>query len=203
MSDNTYLPAMETLRARLCAETELLDSAGYALPDADGAHLAASLLPDGSWAEVDYQDADLKNWAAAEHLSRLRLLARRWVQPDSPLYRQAAIHQAILRGLEGWYARNPRNPNWWWNEIGAPLLLAETLLCLKGTCDRSYIARAVPAFQCHEPMERFTGQNLVWVATIQLYHGILCDDASVCRTPSSPSEKSCVSSRMMRACNPT
>lgn len=175
MTDDRLLIALEIIRERLCAETELLDGAGYATPSADAAQLAASLLPDGSWADVDYHDDNLKDWAPAQHLSRLRSLTRGWYQSAAP-HHHDAIHQAILRGLDGWYTRAPQSSNWWWNQIGAPLLLGETLLCLKGACDPSYITRAIPAFQCHEPTTRFTGQNLVWVATVQIYHGILTDE---------------------------
>ncbi len=168
----TQLADLEILRARLCADRDPLDGAGYATPGPDAAALIATMLPDGSWPDVRYADDDLKDWAAAVHLSRLRQLARAWY-PDKA---DAALHAALLRGLDGWYARDPQNPNWWWNQIGAPLLLGETLLCLKETCDRSAIDRAVPAFTCHQPITRFTGQNLVWTATVQLYHGILTDD---------------------------
>ncbi len=41
MPDDRYLLALETLRERLCAKEALLDEAGDAMPDADGACLAA------------------------------------------------------------------------------------------------------------------------------------------------------------------
>jgi chondroitin AC lyase len=170
------LPALETLRVRLCNEPVPAGTDGLPFPEGDPQALAAALRPDGTWADINYTDGALKDWAAAPHLTRLRALARAWYQPDSPHSRQAPLLRAVLQGLEGWYARNPQNPNWWWNEIGAPLLLGDTLLFIKGACDAAFVTRAIPAFLCHRPFERFTGQNLVWTATVSINHGILTDD---------------------------
>lgn len=163
MSDD-MLTALETMRRRLCA-VAVMDAEGETCAE-PAAALAASMLPDGSWADIQYENDHLKDWDAARHLERLLAMAR----GKAPL-------EMILRGLDGWYARDPLNPNWWWNQIGGPLLLGETLLHLKGACDASYITRAAPSFLRHEPIARFTGQNLVWTATVALYHGILTDDA--------------------------
>ncbi len=176
MPDEALRSALGTIRRRWCAETDLRNGAGQAVPGVSDTSLVASQLPDGSWADVDYTDAKLIDWATARHLSRLQALARAWYQPGSPLHGSEAVLAAVRRGLDAWYARNPQNPNWWWNEIGAPTLLGNTLLYIKDACDRSYVERAVPAFTCHEPAQRFTGQNLVWVATIQMLHGLLTDE---------------------------
>lgn len=176
MTASQPLDALETMRLRLCAEREMLDGSGYALPNEPAETLLAVQLPDGAWPDVPYADDALGDWAAVKHLRRLIRLARAWQAPESPFYRDDNVLAAVLRGLDAWYARDPHNPNWWWNQIGAPLALGETLLCLKGVCDPSYIERAVPAFRGHEPIDRFTGQNLIWTATVMIYHGILTDD---------------------------
>lgn len=176
MPTDPRLNALETIRQRLCAEKELLDTAGAVVSGPSGAELVASMQGDGSWADVDYQDSHLKDWATANHLSRLQAMARGWALPESPLYRQETVFRAILRGLDFWYNRNPQNPNWWWNEIGAPLLLGNTLLFLKGDCDRSYIDRARPSFECQRPIHDYTGQNLVWVAWTRILYGLVSDN---------------------------
>ena len=176
MSTDPRLAGMEIIRQRLCAETEILDGGGAVVPGPTGDELVASMQADGSWTDVDYADIDQINWAAAQHLSRLQTLARGWFQPGSPLHQRQPVLQAILRGLDCWYVRNPQNPNWWWNQIGVPTLLGTTLLYVKGACARSYIERAVPAFECHKSAHGFTGQNLVWVANIRILHGLLTDE---------------------------
>lgn len=170
------LAALEVLRKRLCATDQHTDVEGRPARPANTAALLAAHCPDGTWPDVDYANAHLKDWDTARHLSRLQTLARAWHQPDSPLHGRGDVLRAILRGLDAWYARNPQNPNWWWNQIGAPQLLGSILLFVKDVCTRSHIERAVPAFTAHEPASRFTGQNLVWVAGIALVHGLLTDD---------------------------
>ncbi len=56
---------------------------------------------------------------------------------------------------------------------------AYELLHVAKVCDPSTLARAVPAFTCHQPALRFTGQNLVWVAGIQIRHGVLLGDKAL------------------------
>jgi chondroitin AC lyase len=113
-------------------------------------------------------------------------MAKAWYRTDSPHHRQEALLRAILLGLDGWYSLNLRNRNgWWWAQIGVPQTLAEVLLFIKDACPASYIERAAPSFAIPErscpdlsafPLWAFTGQNLVWVATLMIRPGILTDD---------------------------
>jgi chondroitin AC lyase len=169
------LADLEVLRKRFCEEAETTVE-GLPLPNRDLMKLAGALKPDGSWPDIVYDNGNLKDWTAAEHLRRLRQLARAWFRARQKSRNQDRLLKAVLSALDGWYARNPQNPNWWWMQIGAPLLLGETLLCIKGSCDPSTITRAEPAFRAHDPVIRFTGQNLVWTATVMLYHAILTDN---------------------------
>ncbi len=167
---------LELIRERLCAEPPLPGIKECETPEIEA--WVATLLPDGSWADIDYANDSLKDWSAKIHLIRLNHMAHAWHCASSPLHGAAPLLSALLRGLDGWYHRDPQNPNWWWNQIGAPLLLANILLRIKGACAPSYITRAEPAFLCHEPIDRFTGQNMVWTATVTIYHGILTGNAA-------------------------
>ncbi|HEY3376280.1 MAG TPA: polysaccharide lyase family 8 super-sandwich domain-containing protein [Armatimonadota bacterium] len=171
------LAALPVLHERFCAEIQLLN--GEALDSLDSSaleRLLESMLPDGSWADIEYSPGDLRAWAATQHLVRLISLSMAWSRADTPLHGQAGVLAAVLRGLECWYAKALVSPNWWWNYIGAPTLLGNVLLPLKGACERSYIDRAAPVFTAHQPALQFTGQNLVWVAAVEIRHGLLTDD---------------------------
>ena len=132
-----------------------------------------SMQHDGTWSDITYHSDNLKDWEALPHLTRLLHISKMWDCPDSKLYRHDDLLQTILRGLDAWYRIDPQNPNWWWMQIGAPQRLADILLTIVDHCDSSYIERAIPAFEKHLPGNRFTGQNLVWVAMIEVSHGVI------------------------------
>jgi chondroitin AC lyase len=86
---------------------------------------ASSLGMDGSWADINYNDTNRADWAAADHLQRLLVMAK-----SSQLHRATGaadrgLDSAVLRGFRYWLDRDLQNSNWWWNEIGVPQLVGE------------------------------------------------------------------------------
>jgi len=170
------LTALQTIRQRLCTDSELWDINGDVMPFLSDFTLVETMREDGSWADVSLDDPHPKRWAAVDHLDRLRALARSWCQPISPLAGNDAVREAVLRGLDCWYTHDPQPPQWWWREIGQPLLLGETLLCMKDVCDPSYITRARPAFTVQGPIYQYAAENGVWVAWTHILYGLITDD---------------------------
>ena len=179
MSSEEQLAALQTMRERICREPLPLDGAGEPIQSRQAERDLADQRDDGSWPDVNYDCDDLKDWDAARHLSRLHVLAKLWYQADSPLSRRHEVLEAVLCGLDYWYDRDPVNPNWWWNEIGAPMALGNCLLHVAEVCGQERIGRAAPVFERFHPGSRFTGQNLVWVACIAIRHGILTGDPAL------------------------
>src|SRR5947209_14733254 len=111
---------IDTVRQRLvdsllpkddAASTSILQSARNA---------QAAQKPDGSWADIDYTDQARSAWKLQQHLERALLLAK-----ADELNRQGkraddSMGKAALRAVDWWTAHDPKNPNWWWNEIGTP-----------------------------------------------------------------------------------
>lgn len=83
-----------------------------------------------------------------------------------------ALAARCLRAVNWWLDHDPQSPNWWWNEIGVPQLLGETLLVLGPAAPRATPERVV-AIQRRSVWTSWTGQNLVWGAGIQVVRGAL------------------------------
>jgi len=85
---------------------------------------------DGRWGDIDYKDQMRSRWLTREHLLRTRGLA------VAAHYGSAEAHHAALVALDHWIEADYRNPNWWHNDIGTPMLVGETLILLNSP-DRS------------------------------------------------------------------
>ena len=77
---------------------------------------------------------------------------------------------------------DPRNRNWWWNEIGIPRKAAFYLLLMgdAATPEERAGFLKIMGRSCTEP--RLTGQNLVWEAGVLLMKAALEDDAAAVET---------------------
>ncbi|MEV8438477.1 polysaccharide lyase family 8 super-sandwich domain-containing protein [Actinosynnema sp. NPDC051121] len=115
----------------------------------------------GTWPDIDYSSGGGADFPAFEHLVRARALP--------PAERLAA--------LEAWRRLAPRSDNWWYNEIGAPELVADALLDLDlSPADRAAWGEWLAASA--GPVEP-TGQNLVWTAAVDLRRGLITRDDAV------------------------
>ena len=137
---------------------------------------AKKLDPDGSWSDVNYAAETRSNWELKRHLDRTLNLAkayrlRRSAGEDAP-----ELKAAVDRALAYWLDHDFRNPNWWWNEIGTPLSLGETLMLLGEDADPQHVRRAVPIL-ARSKWAKWTGQNLVWGVSVQVVRGCLENDA--------------------------
>jgi chondroitin AC lyase len=57
-------------------------------------------------------------------------LARAYKKQGSPFYGDAATKKTVTAALDFWLARNFICENWWWNEMGTPNWMINTLLVL-------------------------------------------------------------------------
>ncbi len=126
-----------------------------------------SLREDGTWKDVDYASRNRSAWRAAKHLDRCLLLARAARLSGSRVYARAA-----LASLRFWLKKDPRNPNWWWNEIGVPRRIGETALLLQKRLEPGDTKKVLEILR-RSRWKGWTGQNLVWGVTIQVLRGLL------------------------------
>lgn len=149
-------------------------------PDAEqligiGRKVAATQQADGSWPDVNYASQDRSIWGARLHLDRLLALAR----ADFLLHRQgktdADLTAKTVAALNCWLTRDPQNPNWWWNEIGGPLMLGESCLLMGDGLPAESLPRVIAVMR-RSKWEKWTGQNVVWGTDNQVMRGILAGE---------------------------
>ena len=147
-------------------------------PDAGEAERCLkSLKPDGSWPDIDYGSQDRARWSPSGHVGRLWRMAQCLEHPESQQHGSAALEEALLRAFDGWVARDPKCPNWWYNVIGVPRQLYRALLLLETHLSEEQLAAGIGILK--RAKLGMTGQNLVWVAEVTIARGCLQQDAAV------------------------
>lgn len=92
--------------------------------------LLKSIKQDGSWADIDYKDVSRTGFQHARHLTNMFELSRAYRKPDSPWFQHPQVKDAALSALDFWLQHDFICDNWWWNEMGTPLRMINTLLVL-------------------------------------------------------------------------
>ncbi|MGD0094662.1 MAG: polysaccharide lyase family 8 super-sandwich domain-containing protein, partial [Planctomycetota bacterium] len=167
---------LATVKTRLVALIAPNEAAAHSQVQ-KAAGLLKTQKDDGSWPDIDYKNANRANWLASSHVSRLNEMARGYYasrllgQPDSQL------HAGIVKGLDAWFTRDPKNPNWWHNQIGVPQTMASIFLLLGPDAVPAQKPKAVEILK-RATWEKWTGQNLVWGVNIQIARGCLEESAA-------------------------
>jgi hypothetical protein len=145
-----------------------------------------SVLPNGTWASVDYHDQGRATWKTFEHLSRLSTVSMGLTMNISKNASEHCAHlaanqtlrvivgRAMNSSLDWWLMHNPSNPNWWYNQIGVPMNLAQTMLMVQQLVSKDQVAKAAKIISQAKP--GMTGANLVWLCKISAWRGLLVKD---------------------------
>ncbi len=94
------------------------------LADEVSQHLK-NLNTDGSWQDVNYADAQY------DPLKRIKDMATVYIRPSNKLYNNTELHSAIVKSLQNWLDKNPKNKNWWYNDIFYPQAIGQTLILMR------------------------------------------------------------------------
>jgi chondroitin AC lyase len=84
-----------------------------------------SLNPDGSWADINYTDVQYAP------LKRIKDMATAYIRPSNKWYNSADLHKSIVKALQNWLDKNPKNKNWWYNDIFYPQAIGQTLILMR------------------------------------------------------------------------
>lgn len=92
--------------------------------------MVKTIRPDGTWPGINYKDVSRTGFQHKDHLENMLVLARAYKKPGSSLYQDAAVKKTFSAALDYWLANDFRCDNWWWNEMGTPGLMVNTLLVM-------------------------------------------------------------------------
>jgi chondroitin AC lyase len=130
---------VELLRKKVIAE--------LMIPTVDEAHvkvLMATIRPDGTWPEINYQDVSNTGFQHSIHLDNLVEMSRAYKKKDSKLKGDPQIKKVIYSALDYWLANNFICENWWWNQIGTPNALVSMLLIMDTDLTRDQVSKTLP-----------------------------------------------------------
>ncbi|MEJ7740869.1 MAG: polysaccharide lyase family 8 super-sandwich domain-containing protein [Chitinophagaceae bacterium] len=92
--------------------------------------LLKSIRPDGSWPGINYQDTSRTGFEHRIHLENMLELSRAFRKPGSAFVGNPEVKKVISSALDFWISHDFICENWWWNEMGTPNLMINTLLIM-------------------------------------------------------------------------
>jgi chondroitin AC lyase len=84
----------------------------------------AALKEDGSWPDLNYANPDY------DPLQRIKGIAIAYSGANQ-LYGDTNAYNAVVKSLQHWLKLNPKNKNWWYNDIFYPKMIGEILILMR------------------------------------------------------------------------
>ena len=92
--------------------------------------LIQSIHPDGSWPGINYEDTTRTGFQHSVHLENMLDLARAYKKQGTNFFQNADVKKTVSSALDFWIEHDFICQNWWWNEMGTPNWMINTLLVL-------------------------------------------------------------------------
>lgn len=112
--------------------------------DAQALSAIAALKEDGSWADINYANPDYNP------LQRIKGIAIAYSGANHQLYGDEKAYAAVVKSMQHWLKLNPKNKNWWYNDIFYPKTIGEILILMRygktplpADLEQSLIARMI------------------------------------------------------------
>jgi Polysaccharide lyase family 8, C-terminal beta-sandwich domain./Polysaccharide lyase family 8, N terminal alpha-helical domain./Polysaccharide lyase family 8, super-sandwich domain. len=144
--------------------------------------LCDKLLPNGSWADINYTSQQRGSWPTVLHLSYINTFSRAYQKPGSAFYHNPKMKETILKALNFWLENDFQCPNWWYPEIGVPMQLAPILILMENDLSADQLSKGIKILD--RAKIRMTGQNKVWLSGNVLMKSLLLRDAETIKKAS-------------------
>ncbi len=168
--------ALDTITDRLTRK-----QVNVSFNDASVTSYSESMLEDGSWSDVNYDDEiSADGWSPNSHLNRLKQMAICFRNPGSIWFENAGLRDQIELGLLYFKQRAPKaTDNWWYNDIGGPQIYMVPVLLLKGYTPAEDLYEVSSYLKDKIDNYWGGGKNLSWIAEIAMYKGSSEDNFSI------------------------
>jgi chondroitin AC lyase len=124
-SPRHYDADVETIRQRI-----LKDLMEGPVNEAAIKKLITTLQPDGSWPGINYKDVSRTGFEHKTHLDNMFSMSKAFKKQGSSLYKDPALKKAFSAAFDFWLAHDFICDNWWWNEMGTPNLITNTMMVM-------------------------------------------------------------------------
>lgn len=169
-------PDLEKIRVSV-----IQDLIAIPVNEAEVSGLVETLGEDGSWPDIDYTDLSRTGFDHQRHLARMFDLSRAFRQPGNRWYQHPAVKNAALSALDFWLENDFICENWWWNEMGTPSRMINTLLVLDGELNERQVREGLRiAGRAHlEASGARPGGDLIQIADMLGKQALFRRDATV------------------------
>ncbi|MEZ5199646.1 MAG: polysaccharide lyase 8 family protein [Bacteroidales bacterium] len=144
--------------------------------------LLSELKEDGSWADIDYTSKERGGWPPRNHISRLLEISKAYQTKGTQFYHKKDISEKIHSGLNFWFENDFICPNWWYPEIGVPMVLAPTMILMEAELSPEQMEKGIIIL--NRSKIGMTGQNKVWQSGNVLLRNLLLKNADTIRIAS-------------------
>lgn len=124
-SQENLSPDLEIIRKRI-----IEDLMEPAVNTEEIKRLIQSIQPDGSWPGINYKDTSRTGFQHSQHLQNMLALSRAYKKPGNEFYQNTAAKKTVSSTLDFWIKHDFICQNWWWNEMGTPNWMINTMLVL-------------------------------------------------------------------------
>lgn len=93
--------------------------------------LLKDMQENGTWANIDYTSKERGGWPPRQHLSNLLEIAKAYQTIGTDLYQNKDVLAKMQLALNFWLENDLICPNWWYPEIGVPMVLAPVMILME------------------------------------------------------------------------
>ena len=92
--------------------------------------LITTIQPEGNWPDINYKDVSRTGFEHSRHLENMLDLARAYKKQGSPYLGKDEVKTTLSSAMDFWIKNDFICDNWWWNEMGTPNWLVNTMLVM-------------------------------------------------------------------------